>query len=257
MLRTRVMPCLLLHQGTLVKTVRFKNPTYVGDPSNAVRIFNELEVDELIVLDISATSSGRGPALDVLSGLASECFMPIAYGGGVRSVSDARSIFSLGVEKVILNTAALERLALVNELSEEFGSQAVVVSLDVRQSWLKQKGVYAERGSKKVSADIVGLAGEMVRAGAGELLVHSIDRDGTWEGYDLETLKSVSDAVQVPVIACGGAGCLEDFRRAVEEGGASAVAAGSMVVFQKKGLGVLINFPKRAELERLLQGSVR
>ncbi len=252
MLRTRVIPCLLLKGEGLVKTVRFKDPIYVGDPINAIRIFNDKEVDELVFLDIMASREGRGPALHAIRDFASECFMPVGYGGGIRSVHDARTILMLGIEKVILNTAALKQPQLVADLSREFGAQAVVVSIDVRRKLLGGYEVMAAGGTEKTGLKPVDHARRMVELGAGEILLNSIDRDGTQTGYDLPLVRSVTEAVSVPVVACGGAGSLDHFAQAVNEAGASAVAAGSMFVFHGKHRAVLISYPARDDLERQL-----
>lgn len=252
MLRTRVIPCLLLRGEGLVKTIRFKDPRYVGDPINAIRIFNDKEVDELILLDITASREGRGPALDTIRDFASECFMPVAYGGGIRSLADARAVLSLGIEKVIVNTMALHRPELVAELSREFGAQAIVVSIDVRRKLLGGYEVMAASGTEKTGMAPVDHAKRMVELGAGEIFLNAIDRDGTSSGYDIGLIRSVAQAVPVPLIACGGAGSLNDFAAAVSDGHASAVAAGSMFVFHGKHRAVLISYPSRTELEGAL-----
>jgi imidazole glycerol-phosphate synthase subunit HisF len=251
-LKTRVMPCLLLRGAGLVKTVKFKNPAYVGDPINTVRIYNEKEVDELIFLDITATPEGRHPQFKLVAEIATECFMPFAYGGGVRSLDDARTLFSLGAEKVAVNTYAAENPDLVGQVAEVFGSQSIIVSIDVRKGFLGRYQVWTNGGRRAIGVDPVTYATRMEAAGAGELLLTSIDRDGTFEGYDVDLIRRVASAVSIPVIACGGAGTVEDFGRAVRDGGASAVAAGSMVVYQGRNRGVLINFPSRDELKRVL-----
>jgi imidazole glycerol-phosphate synthase subunit HisF len=253
MLRTRVIPALLLRDASLVKTVRFGRFTYVGDPCNTVRIFNELEVDELAFLDISATREVRPPNLALLADIANECFMPLAYGGGIRSVADAQSILRLGFEKVIVNSHAAERPALIAELAEHFGSQAVIVSIDVRHSLLGGMRVYTRSASLNTHRDPVAWAREAESLGAGEILLTSVDREGTWEGFDVGLVKAVTDAVRVPVIAHGGAGSLDHIEQVVMRAGASAVALGSMVVFQKQNCGVLVNFPEPDELAEILR----
>jgi cyclase len=252
MLRTRVIPVLLLRGESLVKTVRFGRFTYVGDPCNTVRIFNELEVDELCVLDITATKEGRGPNLALLADLANECFMPLSYGGGIRSFEQAESVFKIGIEKVIVNTGAVEQPELVSRIARHYGSQAVIVSIDVARDFLGRAQVRSRSGTHSTGMDPVQWAREAERLGAGEILLTAIDREGTWSGLDLELLKLVSHAVSIPVIAHGGAGGVEHLRQAVLEGGASAVALGSMVVFQKKDMGVLVNFPEARDLEEAL-----
>lgn len=246
------MPCLLLQSGRLVKTRRFKAPVYIGDPINAIKIYNEKEVDELILLDISATIEGREPDYPFLESLAEECFMPVCYGGGVRTLTQLRRIFSLGFEKVALNSSAAENPSFVTEAANMYGSQSIVVSIDCKRRFLGGYQVLTKSGRQKVSNDPVRYAQAMENAGAGELLLYSVDRDGTWEGLDIELIRGVCDAVKIPVIACGGAGTLEHVQAAVKRAGASAVALGSMAVFQGKDLGVLIKFPSRHDLERIL-----
>jgi len=253
MLATRLMPCLLMSDGALVKTVRFKDMAYVGDPSNAVRIFNEKEVDELILLDIHATTSGRGIDFGTIEKLVSECFMPICYGGGVRSVEDMARLFNLGVEKVSLGAAAFEVSGLIREAAAIFGSQAIVVTLDVKRTLVGRYVVKTRNGKTDTGKLAADAARFVVGEGAGEILTYSIDRDGTWSGFDLRLIEEVTTAVNVPVIATGGAGTLADARAAVKQGGASAVAVGSMAVFQGKDLGVLIRFPTREEQEALFE----
>lgn len=249
MLATRLMPCLLMSNGALVKTVRFKEMTYVGDPVNAVRIFNQKEVDELILLDIHATSQRRGIDFETLEKVVSECFMPICYGGGVTNLEDMRRLFALGIEKISLGAAAFEVPGLVAAAAAEFGAQAIVVTLDVRKGLLGRPSVRLRNGTVDTKQAPVEAARQFAAAGAGEILLYSIDRDGTWSGFDLPLIRDVSAAVGVPVVATGGAGSIDDLRSAVVEAGASAVAIGSMAVFQGKGLGVLIKFPSRKEQE--------
>lgn len=252
MLRTRVIPTLLLRDDCLVKTRRFGAFDYIGDPCNTVRIFNELEVDELLFLDITATNEGRRPNFDLLADIATECFMPLGYGGGLKTLDDARQVFTIGFEKVVINSAAHGRPELITEIASVYGTQAVMASVDVKQSWLGVPHVRTHAGTRRGPPDPVAWCVEMEKRGAGEILLTSIDREGTWSGFDLELVRQVVDAVSVPVIAHGGAGCLGDIRAVVKQAGASAVALGSMVVFQKKDMGVLVNFPSAAELEECL-----
>jgi cyclase len=251
MLMTRVMPCLLLKNGSLVKTIKFKDPGYIGDPINAVRIYNEKEVDELIFLDISATLENRHPSFDILGEIASECFMPVAYGGGVRDLEDIKTIFTLGIEKVAINSFAIRNPEFVRQAADRFGSQSIVVSLDVRKRLFDRYEVFTNSGKVPTGIDPVNLAVKFEQLGAGELLITSIDRDGTQEGYDIELIKRVSAAVTIPVIACGGAGKLSDLRSVVKQGGASACALGSMVVYFGRNRAVLINYPEKSELKGL------
>lgn len=252
MLKTRVMPCLLLRDRGLVKTISFATPSYVGDPINTVRIFNEKEVDELIFLDITATVEKKRPNFKLVGEIASECFMPFAYGGGIRTIEDIRTLFGLGAEKVVLNTYAHENPAFVREAATMFGSQSIVVSIDVRRWRLGGFGVYTHGGRNGTGLDPVVDAQQMERQGAGEILLTSIDRDGTFQGYDIELIRRVTAAVGIPVVACGGAGRIEHFVEAVKQGGASAVAAGSMVVYLGPNRAVLTNFPRKAALKRAL-----
>ncbi len=252
MLRPRVMPVLLLRGEGLVKGIQFKDYQYIGDPINAVKIFNEKEVDELIFLDISATKENRTPRLEFIEKIADECFMPFAVGGGIKSVKDIREILYAGAEKVSINTAAVENPVLIKEAANLFGSQSVVVSIDVKKKrWGGGYNVYTHTGSKRTELDPVHWAIQAVELGAGEILLNSIDRDGTMQGYDLDLIGQVARAVDVPVIVCGGAGKVEDFGEAVHCG-ASAVAAGSMFVFHGRKRAVLINFPTSGQLESVL-----
>jgi cyclase len=252
MLRPRAIPCLLLRRGRLVKTIRFANPSYVGDPINAVRIFNDMEVDEIVVLDIGATADGTGIPFELIGEMASECFMPMAYGGGVRSVDDARRILKLGVEKVVVNSAAAADLSVIRRMSDAFGAQAVVASVDVRKRPLRGYAVYTRSGRDRVPAPLVDWLRQLEEAGAGEILVTSIDRDGTMSGYDLALVQAVTRAVRVPVIAAGGAGSVKDMADVVVTGGASAAAVGSLAVYQGTNRAVLINFPTPSQLKALI-----
>ena len=250
MLRPRVIPALLLRNESLVKTTRFGHFTYVGDPCNTVRIFNELEVDELVFLDITATRDARSPNLSLLADIANECFMPLAYGGGIRRFEDAEAIFRLGFEKVIVNSFAFHQPQLISRISTHFGSQAVIVSIDVKRNLFGRNKVYARAGTVNTSRDPIEWAQEVESLGAGEILLTSIDREGTWQGFDLDLVGGVATAVNIPVIAHGGAGNLADLGKVVNQASASAVAVGSMVVFQKKGMGVLVNFPDAADIAK-------
>jgi cyclase len=243
------MPCLLLRNAGLVKTIRFQNPSYVGDPVNAIRIFNEKEVDELIFLDITATVEGKRPPFKMIAEIASECFMPVTYGGGITSLEDIRQIFGLGIEKVSINSYASQHPELVRAASERFGSQSIVASIDAKRTRWKGYRVFTHGGRVNTGRHPVEWALAMQEAGAGEILLNSIDQDGTMAGYDVDLIRQVTSAVRVPVIACGGAGRVEDLGAAVRAG-ASAVAAGSMVVYHGRNRAVLINFPTRDEQER-------
>lgn len=252
MLKTRIIPCLQLIGDSLVKTVKFGEYGYIGDPINTVRIFNELEVDELVFLDIRATLEKKFPNLKLLSEIANECFMPLSYGGGIRDVETVKRIFNIGFEKIIINTYAHEKPEFVTQLAEYFGSQSVIGSIDVKKSLFGKYQVYTTDGKKKTNLDPVEWARELEKIGVGELLITSMDRDGTWEGFDIDLVKKITDVVNVPVIANGGAYSIHDIGKVVKEGGASAAALGSMVVYQGKDLGVLVNFPDRKELEKYI-----
>ena len=252
MLMTRVMPCLLLRGLGLVKTIKFKNPTYIGDPINAVMIYNTKEVDELIFLDITATKENKKPNTELIRKIANECFMPFAYGGGIRDLKTVKKIFNLGTEKIVVNTKALESPNFIGKVSKIYGSQSIIVSIDVKKNLFGKYEVFSHARGKSTGLDPVDFAVKMEKIGAGEIFLNSVDRDGTMEGYDIELIKKVSEAVSIPVIACGGAGKVEDFGKAVKIGGASAVAAGSMFVFHGRRRAVLINFPTREELEKVL-----
>ena len=247
MLRTRVIPCLQLLDATLVKTVKFKKPGYIGDFVNTVRIFNELEVDELCFLSIRASQRKQDPNFEILAQVANECFMPLSYGGGIRDFETAAKIFKLGFEKVVLNSAVFENPELITKLSEHFGSQSVVVSLDVKKDMFGNTKIYSHGGSMKQKDNYLEFVERVEDYGAGELLLTSIERDGTWSGYDLKLLNEISNRVNIPLIINGGAGNLNHFKEAVEHG-ASALAVGSMVVYQSNGMGVLVNFPDRKKL---------
>lgn len=243
------MPVLLLKDGDLVKTRNFREPSYVGDPINAVRIFNDKKVDELILLDIS---EGRPSASteQLLGEIASEAFMPIAFGGGVVDVQQAERLFRRGVEKIVVNTAAVSRPMLVKEIATQFGRQSVVVSIDVRRVFGRGRRVMTHGGRTTTRLDPSEHAKQMEDAGAGEILVTSIEREGTLNGYDVELVASVAGIVRIPVIANGGARSVADFVHAVNAGHASAVAASSMFIYQGKHRAVLINFPDEATLRR-------
>lgn len=248
MLRTRVIPVLLLQGKGLVKTVRFKDPKYIGDPVNAVRIFNEKEVDELVFLDIKSSREGQPPDFDIIRNIASEAFMPLAYGGGVRTVETAKKLFRIGVEKIVLNSIVAERPELISQIADISGNQSVVVSVDVKKNLFGQYEIFSLGGQKKVKEDLLSWVSQMEELGAGEILINSIDRDGTGKGYDHELIKKVTLQVSIPVVACGGAGSLSDLVEVVQKTGVSAVAAGSMFVFYGKHKAVLITYPSYNEL---------
>ena len=252
MLHARVIPCLLLKKGGLVKTIGFTDPRYVGDPINAMRIFNEKEVDELILLDIDASRLGRGPDYDQIQDIVSEAFMPIAYGGGVTTVEQAQHLVSLGVEKVVVNTAVLQDFNLVHKMADNLGSSSTVVAVDVKRDWLGRYRVFCSATGKEINRDLVEHIKQAVTAGAGEIFVNDVVRDGTGKGYDLELVRRVTSGVDVPVIVCGGASTPEHLRETVAAG-ASAVAAGSMFVYVGEHRAVMINYPKREILQKIIK----
>ena len=241
--RPRLIPCMLLNHGDLVKTVRFKEPNYLGDPINAMKIFNEKCVDELCVQDISASKEGRGPDFDLLRDMAEEAFMPLSYGGGITTVEEAARLFHIGFEKVILNTAFFEHPELITRISERFGAQSVTVSLDVKQDLFKRYRCFTKDGTVSTGQTPQEAAHRAQELGAGEILLNSIDRDGM--------MQSVAQELTIPLIACGGAKDASDMKKALEEGGAHAVAAGSMFVYWGPLKAVLINAPTEDELYRL------
>lgn len=254
MSRKRIIPCLLLDGRRLVKTEQFKNPKYVGDPINAVRIFNDKFVDEIIFLDISASRESRGPDFDHIREICHECFIPFCYGGGIRNVDDAKRLFEIGVEKVSLNSALLKDMSLVSQLADRFGSQSIVAAMDVKRNWLGGYSVMSDNGSAKTDLDPFAYAADLERQGVGEILVNSVDRDGTMKGYDLDLFKRLAGQVSIPVIGCGGAGELSHIANIIEDTAASAAAAGSLFVFKGKHRAVLINYPDRETIKSLVSG---
>lgn len=253
MILPRVIPTLLLRGTGLVKTVCFKDAVYVGDPRNAVKIFNEREVDELVLLDIQATLQNSPIQYDLIREIVTEAFMPIGYGGHVTDVEQARKLVTSGIEKIILCTSAVQNPDLVTDLSRLVGSSSTVVCIDYKRNFWGKNEVVIQGGRKGTGKDPVEFAREMEKRGAGELILNSIDRDGTMQGYDVELVKGIANNADIPIIASGGAGKLDDFRAAVQAG-ASAAAAGSMFVFQGKHRAVLISYPSRAELRQTFEG---
>ncbi|MDD3196209.1 MAG: AglZ/HisF2 family acetamidino modification protein [Paludibacter sp.] len=250
MLYPRIIPTLLLHQKGLVKTVRFKDPKYVGDPINAVKIFNEKEVDELIVLDIDASVEGREPDYKLIEHLAVECRMPLCYGGGIKTVEQAQRIFNLGVEKIAVSSLAVEHPEVLTELAARVGNQSVVVVMDVKKNFFGSRyELYVHNGKKATGLDPVQFARRMQDAGAGEIVVNSIDQDGMMNGYDFKLIEAVRNAVTIPLTVMGGAGKLEDMGSVIQRHSVIGVAAGSMFVFKGKFRAVLIHYPTNEEKE--------
>ncbi len=248
----RVIPCLLLQDGGLVKTTKFGRPRYVGDPINAIRIFNEKYVDELVFLDITASRTGAEPDYDLIARIAGECFMPLCYGGGIRTLEQARRIVASGVEKIAVNSMAIDRPQFLSELSQELGASSVIAAIDVKKDIFGRERVYHPGLRRLTKLDPVHHAKASVAAGAGEIFLNNVDRDGQRSGFDTALIAKVSAAVNVPVIACGGASSLSDMRAAVEAG-ASAVAAGSMFVFYGPHRAVLINYPDYTSIRQLFE----
>jgi cyclase len=251
MLRPRIIPCLLVHKGGLVKTVGFEKPKYVGDPLNAVRIFNEKEVDELMVVDIDATRDGREPDYKLIANLATECRMPLSYGGGVRTVEQFERLVSLGVEKVATSAAAVADLSLVSAAAQRVGGQSVVVVIDVRRKG-KVYEVFTHNGTRATGLDVIDFARRVEAAGAGEIVVNSIDQDGQMKGYDLDLVRAVRGAMTRPLTVLGGAGTLAHVSDLVKEFGIIGAAAGSLFVFKGVYRAVLINYPARVDRDRLI-----
>ncbi len=249
MTRYRVIPVLLLRDAGLYKTVKFKDAKYIGDPINAVKIFNEKEVDELIFLDIEATITNRELDYKILKDIASECFMPLCYGGGIRDLGQIEQVLKPGVEKVAINTALVRNPDLVREATNAFGSSTIVASIDFRRSVLGKPIAYVCSGSVKTGLSVVELAKRAEDLGVGEVLLNSIDRDGTMMGYDMGAIKETSAVLTIPLVACGGGGSLLDFHACIHEAGASAVAAGAFFVFVGRRRAVLITYPSQKELE--------
>ncbi len=256
MLRPRIVPCLLIHEGGLVKTVGFKDPKYVGDPVNAVKIFNEKESDELVVLDIDATANGVEPDYAVIAHLAAECRMPLCYGGGVRTAVQAKRVIELGVEKVAISAAAVERPELIAEIAAEIGRQSVVVVLDVRKKRLGGYELRTHNAGRSHKIDPIVFAKQAVELGAGEIVVNSIDLDGSMRGYDLKLARRVRDVVQVPVTFVGGAGSLADIEALIREVGVVGAAAGSLFVFKGIYRAVLINYPAPDIKEQMVRSAL-
>ena len=257
MLRPRIIPCLLVHRGGLVKTVRFKDPKYVGDPINAVKIFNEKEADELMVVDIDASVTGAEPDFKLIEHLAIECRMPLCYGGGIKSVEQASRIISLGVEKVAIGSAAVEAPTLVGDIAREVGSQSVVVVLDVkRRMFGRGYEVYTHNGMRSARRGVIEAAQEAERLGAGEVVVNVIDNDGTMKGYDLELARQMRDALSIPLTVLGGAGSLAHISELVSACGVVGAAAGSLFVFKGPYRAVLINYPTPAARDELVRNAL-
>ena len=258
MLRPRIIPCLLVHDKGLVKTIKFSNPKYVGDPINAVRIFNEKECDELMILDIDATVRTLEPDLKLITMLAAECRMPLCYGGGIKTVEQARKIISLGVEKVALSSVAIENTSIITKIADEIGCQSVVVVIDIKKYTITGKyEIYINNGKTTTGREPVEFAKEVELAGAGEIVINSIDRDGTMKGYDLDLIRQMREAISIPLTVLGGAGSLADIESLIREHRVLGISAGSLFVFKGPYKAVLISYPDPGEKNAMIERARR
>lgn len=253
MLRPRIIPSLLIHENGLVKTVNFKNPKYVGDPINAVKIFNEKAVDELAVFDIDATVLGKEPNYSLIERLASQSMMPLCYGGGVKTVEQAQRIFSLGIEKIALSSSVLKNPELITEISDRVGAQSVIVVLDVKKKLLGGYEVFTHNGKKATGINPFKFVEEAQKLGAGEIVINSIDKDGVMKGYDLDLIAKVREKITLPMTVLGGAGSLDDIEKVISQHGVIGVAAGSLFVFKGPYKAVLINYPTQLEKNKIFK----
>jgi cyclase len=253
MLRPRIIPSLLIHENGLVKTVNFKDPKYVGDPINAVKIFNEKQVDELVFFDIDATVLNREPDYSLIEKLANQSRMPLCYGGGVKTVEQAQKIFSLGIEKIALSSAVIQNPSLVTQIAQRVGSQSVIVVLDIKKKLFGSYEVYTHNGKKATGINPIKFAQELEALGVGELVLNSIDQDGMMKGYDLNLIEKVVENISIPVTVLGGAGSLKDIETVIEKNGVIGVAAGSLFVFKGPYKAVLINYPNQEEKNNLFK----
>ncbi len=258
MLRPRIIPVLLIKEKSLVKTINFNKFSYIGDPCNTVRIFNEFEVDEIVILDINKTIKDLEPNYELIKDIASEAFMPLSYGGGINTLEKAKKVFSLGAEKVIINSAVFSNPDLITEISGIYGSQAVMVSVDVKKSFISKKyQILSHSGKRKQNIDLVTYLKRCQDLGAGEILLNSIERDGTWQGYDIKLLKEIASEISIPLIGCGGAKDFSSIDELFFQTDCKAAGVGSMVLFQKKDYGVLINYPKAEQIDSLIHKNER
>lgn len=251
MRRVRVIPVLTLQNEKLVKTVQFKKPNYIGDPINAVKIFNDKEVDEIVILDISATVEKREPNYIRIEEIASEAFMPLAYGGGINHFEQIKKLFKLGIEKIIINSAIENGFSLIRQTAERYGSQSVIVAIDVKKPNFGKLSAYKNSGSTKVKIKLLDYLMKIEKAGAGELFLTSIEKDGSFNDYDYDLINLISSNCSIPVVSCGGANSLQSFEKAIKAG-ASAVAAGSLFIYSSSIKGVLINYPSQSDLKTQL-----
>ena len=251
MRRTRLIPVLLIHKGGVYKTNKFKNAVYIGDPINTVRLFNDMEVDEIVVLDIDASKEKSEPNYEVFEELASEAFMPVGYGGGIRTLEQAKRILNSGVEKVIINYAVQSNGELIAECAKRFGSQSVVASIDYTNKLIGGRKQYDHVTGKNLQLSPLDAAEIAEKMGAGEVILSCVDRDGCMKGLDVELIQEASQRLEIPIVICGGAGTLEHLQQA-QAAGASAIAGGSMFVFRGRQRGILINYPNEAQLRQFI-----
>ena len=252
MLYPRIIPCLLVHNKGLIKTVKFKDPKYVGDTINAVKIFNEKEVDELIVLDIDATVENREPDYKMIENLANECRMPLCYGGGIKTASQAQRILSLGVEKVAMSSAVFNNPGLVKEISTEVGSQSIVIIFDVKKKLFGGYDMYTHNAKNKIKQDLLAIVERVQDLGAGEIVINSIDNDGLMKGYDIDLIEKIKSRLDIPITVLGGAGELKDISQVIDKFGIIGCAAGSLFVFKGKYKAVLINYPNKEIKDKII-----
>lgn len=251
MKNVRIIPALLLKGQGLYKGEKFKNHKYIGDPINAVKIFNEKEVDELCFLDITATNENKEPNYKVISEIASECFMPLSYGGGINKFEQAQKLFNIGIEKIVISSSAHTNPNLITELSKHYGAQSIVICIDIKKNLFGKYEVYINSGTKNTKKNPIDFALEMQKLGAGEIILNSIDKDGTLTGFDIDIVNKIASKLEIPLVALGGGANLKDIKNVVETGKASAVAAGSMFVFQGKHKAVLITYPNSKDINEL------
>lgn len=254
MIRSRIIPCLLLKGKGLVKTVRFANPVYLGDPLNTINIFNKKMVDEIVILDIEASRLGRRPNFELIQRISTVCFSPLTYGGGVAGLEDAEKLFSIGIEKISLNSAAFKNPEMISKLASKYGNQSVVVSVNINKDFWGKR-YFVTNSLEKIPMKTDSILNEMKsfeELGAGELLINDVNRDGTMKGYDIELISSITSKVNVPVIASGGCGSLKDIKEVIIGGGAAAAAAGSIFVFNGPRKAVLISYPDRLTIKKIM-----
>lgn len=253
MLRPRIIPSLLIQDNGLVKTVNFKNPKYVGDPINAVKIFNEKEVDELAIFDIDASVLGKEPNYSLIERLANQSMMPLCYGGGVKNIEQARKIFSFGIEKIALSSSIINNPNLISQIADRVGGQSVIVVLDIKKKLLGGYEIYTHNGKKSTGLNPIKFVQEAQKLGAGEIIINSIDRDGMMKGYDLELIAKIRERITLPLTVLGGAGSLNDIEKVIDAHGVIGVAAGSLFVFKGPYKAVLINYPTQIEKDKIFK----